>query len=116
MRVPALVLKRLGVSPTLEMVEVAEPGPGEVRVRVAAAGICHTDVGYMQYARDTPVVLGHEGAGVVESVGGQVSHVRPGDHVVLQLAAKVRSLQVVLAWAARLVRGHSGYGGAAGVP
>lgn len=81
MRVPALVLNRLGEPPKLEMVEIAEPGPDEVRVRVAAAGICHTDLGYMHYARATPVVLGHEGAGIVESVGGQVSHVRPGDHV-----------------------------------
>ena len=87
-RVPALVLHALGQPPLLESVEVADPGPGEVRVRVAAAGICHTDLGYMQYARATPVVLGHEGAGWVESVGAGVVHVRPGDAVAINWQPK----------------------------
>lgn len=87
-RVPALVLHALGQPPVLETVDVADPGPGEVRVRMAAAGLCHTDLGYMQYARATPVVLGHEGAGWVESVGAGVEHVRPGDAVAINWQPK----------------------------
>jgi len=66
-------------------VEVEDPHPGEVQVRIAASGVCHSDLS----ARDgvmlmpTPVVLGHEGAGVVERVGQGVTRVRPGDHVLV---------------------------------
>ncbi|MBX6390841.1 MAG: Zn-dependent alcohol dehydrogenase [Frankia sp.] len=64
---------------------VRKPGPGEVLVRIEAAGLCHSDLsvinGTIPY--ETPVVLGHEGAGVVEEVGEGVGNVRPGDHVVL---------------------------------
>ena len=60
-------------------------GPGQVKVRVVNAGLCHSDVsvidGTIPYP--TPVVMGHEGAGVVEEVGDGVTHVAPGDHVVL---------------------------------
>ncbi|MGL4649322.1 MAG: alcohol dehydrogenase catalytic domain-containing protein, partial [Caldilineaceae bacterium] len=86
--VPALVLHALGALPRLETVTVDDPGPDEVRIWVAAAGICHTDVGYMQSARSVPVVLGHEGAGVVESVGARVTHVRPGDRVAVNWQPK----------------------------
>ncbi len=71
----------------LEVVEVdlAEPGPGEVRVRLAATGLCASDWHTMTGAipSPTPSVLGHEGAGVVSSVGDGVRRVAPGDHVVL---------------------------------
>lgn len=87
-RVPALVLERLGQSPTLHEIEVQDPGPGEVRIRVRAAGICHTDLGSVHYARAVPMVLGHEGAGVVESVGEGVSHVRAGDAVAINWQPK----------------------------
>jgi Zn-dependent alcohol dehydrogenase len=64
---------------------VKDPGPGEVAVRIGAAGLCHSDVsvitGTIQFP--TPVVLGHEGAGVVEAVGEGVTTVKEGDHVVL---------------------------------
>ncbi|ONH21811.1 Zn-dependent alcohol dehydrogenase [Pseudofrankia asymbiotica] len=64
---------------------VRDPGPGEVLVSIAAAGLCHSDLsvvnGTIPYP--VPVVLGHEGAGVVEAVGALVGNVRPGDHVVL---------------------------------
>ena len=66
--------------------ELDEPRAGEVLVRIAAVGVCHTDIGVAAgYLPDLrfPVVLGHEGAGVVEAVGPDVSHVRVGDHVVL---------------------------------
>ena len=70
----------------IEEVELDPPGADEVRVRVAAAGVCHSDVhladGVLGDGR-WPIVLGHEGAGVVEEVGDRVTHVRPGDEVVL---------------------------------
>jgi aryl-alcohol dehydrogenase len=70
---------------TIDTLEVAEPGPQEVLVRVVASGICQTDV----HARDGffpipyPAVFGHEGAGVVEQVGSAVTTLRPGDHVIM---------------------------------
>ena len=69
----------------IESVSLDDPRDDEVLVRIVATGLCHTDL----IARDQvypvphPVVLGHEGAGIVEKVGAQVSHVAPGDHVVL---------------------------------
>lgn len=66
-------------------VDVEAPQAGEVLVRLAASGVCHTDLsvarGHFPY--ELPIVLGHEGAGVVEAVGPDVDHVQPGDHVVL---------------------------------
>jgi Zn-dependent alcohol dehydrogenase len=64
---------------------VRDPGPGEVAVRIQAAGVCHSDVSVITgtIPFPTPVVLGHEGAGVVEAVGDSVSSVKVGDHVVL---------------------------------
>jgi S-(hydroxymethyl)glutathione dehydrogenase / alcohol dehydrogenase len=85
---PGIVLAELGRLPILETVTLHDPGPEEVRVRMVASGICHTDLGYVQYARACPVILGHEGAGVVEQVGERVSHVRPGDHVVINWQPK----------------------------
>ncbi|MFD8235006.1 Zn-dependent alcohol dehydrogenase [Streptomyces sp. NPDC059696] len=69
--------------------EVREPGPGEVRVAIAAAGLCHSDLSVVDgtIPFPVPVVLGHEGAGVVEAVGGGVTHVAPGDHVALSTLA-----------------------------
>ncbi|MCS7007998.1 MAG: alcohol dehydrogenase catalytic domain-containing protein, partial [Gaiellaceae bacterium] len=72
----------------MERVELRDPGPGEVRVRLLAAGVCHSDVGQAdgEWAHPLPVVLGHEGCGVVESVGEGVSGVAVGQRVVLNLA------------------------------
>jgi len=66
-------------------VEVRAPRPHEVKVRIHAAGLCHSDVSVIDgtIPFPTPVVLGHEGAGVVEEVGAAVSKVKVGDHVVL---------------------------------
>jgi S-(hydroxymethyl)glutathione dehydrogenase/alcohol dehydrogenase len=68
---------------------VREPGPGEVLVAVAAAGLCHSDLSVVDgtIPFPVPVVLGHEGAGVVEAVGPGVTHVAPGDHVALSTLA-----------------------------
>ncbi|MFG2329546.1 alcohol dehydrogenase catalytic domain-containing protein [Streptomyces sp. NPDC048604] len=69
--------------------EIREPGPGEVLVAVAAAGLCHSDLSVIDgtIPFPAPVVLGHEGAGVVEAVGAGVVHVVPGDHVALSTLA-----------------------------
>ncbi|MEU2712308.1 Zn-dependent alcohol dehydrogenase [Streptomyces sp. NPDC007205] len=68
---------------------VREPAAGEVLVAVAAAGLCHSDLSVVDgtIPFPVPVVLGHEGAGVVEAVGAGVSHVVPGDHVALSTLA-----------------------------
>ena len=69
----------------VEDVDLADPGPGEVRVRLAATGVCHTDLGPVEghLPMPMPLVLGHEGAGVVEEIGAGVTGLAPGDHVVL---------------------------------
>lgn len=86
--VPAIVLTERGRPPILTVVRVAAPGPGEVRVQMRASGLCQTDLAAVRDARVTPVLLGHEGAGVVESVGDGVTHVQPGDHVVINWQVK----------------------------
>lgn len=69
----------------IEPLELEGPRPDEILVRIVASGICHTDISFCDTwdSGDMPVVLGHEGAGVVEEVGKDVSGVAPGDHVVL---------------------------------
>ncbi|MEU4082678.1 Zn-dependent alcohol dehydrogenase [Streptomyces aureus] len=69
--------------------EIRDPGPGEVRVAISAAGLCHSDLSVVDgtIPFPVPVVLGHEGAGVVEAVGAGVTHVGPGDHVALSTLA-----------------------------
>ncbi|MEV6104039.1 Zn-dependent alcohol dehydrogenase [Streptomyces sp. NPDC051940] len=79
-----------GKSPqVVDDLEVRPPEPGEVLVAVRAAGICHSDLSVIDgtIPFPPPVVLGHEGAGVVEAVGAGVSHVAPGDHVALSTIA-----------------------------
>jgi S-(hydroxymethyl)glutathione dehydrogenase/alcohol dehydrogenase len=78
-----LVLDRLGARPRLQRLTVDPPGPGEVRVRMLTAGLCHTDVSQVRDARFTPILLGHEGAGEVESVGEGVDGLAPGDRVLV---------------------------------
>ncbi|MFB9393946.1 zinc-binding dehydrogenase [Streptomyces coeruleoprunus] len=69
-------------------IDLPEPGPGQVRVRLAAAGVCHSDLSLANGTMRVPVpaVLGHEGAGTVVAVGDGVTHVGPGDGVVLNWA------------------------------
>ncbi|MEU9306887.1 Zn-dependent alcohol dehydrogenase [Streptomyces sp. NPDC048256] len=68
---------------------VRDPGPGEVLVAISAAGLCHSDLSVVDgtIPFPVPVVLGHEGAGIVEAVGAGVGHVGPGDHVALSTLA-----------------------------
>ncbi|WP_106400771.1 NAD(P)-dependent alcohol dehydrogenase [Actinocorallia populi] len=80
------VLRDLTGPYSIETVTIADPGPGEALVRVAATGMCHTDqLGRLGVFGEAflPAILGHEGAGVVEAVGPGVTSVAPGDHVVL---------------------------------
>lgn len=79
----AVVLDRPGALPTIEQVTVDDPGPGEVLVRLVASGVCHTDISAVRDARYWPVVLGHEGAGVVEAIGPGVPAARVGERVVI---------------------------------
>jgi S-(hydroxymethyl)glutathione dehydrogenase/alcohol dehydrogenase len=69
-------------------IDLAEPGPGDVLVRMSAVGICGTDLHLIrgEWQRPTPMVLGHEGAGVVEEVGSEVTGLKQGDRVVLSWA------------------------------
>jgi aryl-alcohol dehydrogenase len=70
---------------TIEDLELDELRPNEVRVRLVAVGTCHTDVAMRDgvYPIPMPVVLGHEGAGIVEAVGSNITRVGVGDHVVM---------------------------------
>ena len=85
MKIRAAVLEEFAKPLVVQEVELADPGPGEVLVRLVACGVCHTDM-YTASGVDpsgyAPTVLGHEGAGVVERCGEGVSLVREGDHVV----------------------------------
>ncbi|MBN8889388.1 MAG: alcohol dehydrogenase [Rhodospirillales bacterium 70-18] len=69
---------------TIEEVTVAKPKRREVLVRTAFAGLCHSDLHFMEglYPTPTPIILGHESAGVVEQVGEDVTYLKPGDHVI----------------------------------
>lgn len=81
----AAVMRNFNQPMTMEEITLDEPGPGEVVVRLAATGVCHSDQHMMggAFKWPLPIVLGHEGAGVVERVGPGVRGVAEGDHVVL---------------------------------
>jgi S-(hydroxymethyl)glutathione dehydrogenase / alcohol dehydrogenase len=93
MRIRAAVLEEFAKPLEVQDVELDAPGPGEVLVRLAACGVCHTDL-YTASGADpsgyAPTVLGHEGAGVVEEVGEGVTSVAPGDHVVTLFSPQCR--------------------------
>ncbi len=88
MKIKAAVFRQPGVPFTIESLDLAPPAAGEVLVRVAAVGVCHSDWHLMTGATQhvTPVVPGHEGAGVVVAVGPGVSRLAAGDHVALNWA------------------------------
>jgi NDMA-dependent alcohol dehydrogenase len=83
--VRAAVLRAVDEPLAVEELELASPGPGEVSVKLGASGVCHSDWNVISGAtpNPVPVVLGHEGAGVVESLGEGVTALAEGDHVVL---------------------------------
>ena len=93
MKIRAAVLEEFAQPLAVQDIELDGPGPGEVLVRLAACGVCHTDL-YTASGADpsgyAPTVLGHEGAGVVEDVGEGVTSVAPGDHVVTLFSPQCR--------------------------
>ena len=84
----AAVLERVGAPLVVTELELAPPGPGEVLVRLHASGVCHSDMNAIDGTAETPcpVVLGHEGGGVVEALGAGAGRVAVGDHVALSWA------------------------------
>ena len=84
----AALLRQIPGKLEIDEVELSSPGPHEVLIRTVAAGLCHSDLHFMEgkYPYPTPAVLGHESAGIVEAVGDQVSYVQPGDHVITCLS------------------------------
>src|SRR4249919_2310218 len=87
--VKGVVATAKGAPVEIRDIVVPDPGPGEVRVTVQACGVCHTDLHYREGAinDEFPFLLGHEAAGVVESVGPDVTEVAAGDYVVLNWRA-----------------------------
>ncbi|MDM0059225.1 zinc-dependent alcohol dehydrogenase family protein [Variovorax fucosicus] len=93
MKIKAAVLRQMGAAPpyalsrplSIETVDLAPPGPGEVLIKVSAAGLCHSDLSVINgdRPRPMPMALGHEAAGVVESLGDGVTDLKAGDHVVV---------------------------------
>ncbi|PYN11128.1 MAG: hypothetical protein DME05_25175, partial [Candidatus Rokuibacteriota bacterium] len=90
MEMKAAVFRKVQEPLTIESIEIDKPWGREVLVRTAATGVCHSDLhvvdGQGRFPLDRPIVLGHEGSGVVEAVGADVTTVKPGDHVVACLS------------------------------
>jgi S-(hydroxymethyl)glutathione dehydrogenase/alcohol dehydrogenase len=85
----AAVLRQVKTPLQIEEVQLSKPGPHEVLIRTVAAGVCHSDLHFVEgsYPYPLPAVLGHESAGVVEQVGSEVRTVKVGDHVITCLSA-----------------------------
>ncbi|MFV2196379.1 alcohol dehydrogenase catalytic domain-containing protein [Nocardiopsis sp. LOL_012] len=90
--VKAAVFTETGTPPQIRDLVLPDPGPGQVRVRIAAAGVCHSDLSLSNgtLAQPWPAVLGHEAAGTVDAVGEGVTSVTPGQQVVLNWAPPCR--------------------------
>lgn len=88
-KVRGVVARSKGAPVTIETIVIPDPGPGEAVVAVQACGVCHTDLHYREGGinDEFPFLLGHEAAGVVESVGEGVTNVKPGDFVILNWRA-----------------------------
>ena len=88
-RMKAAVFYEPNIPLCVEEVELLEPLAGQVLVKMVATGLCHSDLHAFKGTMPTPVpcVPGHEGAGIVEEVGPGVTTVKPGDHVVISVAA-----------------------------
>lgn len=84
----AALLREIPGELSIEEIQIDSPGPREVLIRTAAAGLCHSDLHFIEgkYPYLLPTVLGHESSGIVEAVGDQVTYVQPGDHVITFLS------------------------------
>ena len=99
MKIKGAVLHRTGAVPpyaaskplSIETVELDPPGEGEVLVKIGAAGLCHSDLSTINGVRPrpTPMLMGHEAAGIVEELGSGVDDLRKGDHVVLTFVPRL---------------------------
>jgi S-(hydroxymethyl)glutathione dehydrogenase/alcohol dehydrogenase len=98
-QVRAVVFTNPGEPVRVREVDVDRPGPGEVAIRIAAAGVCHSDLHVRrgEWAVPAPLVMGHEGAGVIAEVGPGVSNLAEGDHVVLSWIAPCGQCRYCLA-------------------
>jgi S-(hydroxymethyl)mycothiol dehydrogenase len=87
--VRGVVAHNMGAEVSIEQITIPDPGPGEAVVKIQACGVCHTDLHYREggITNEFPFLLGHEAAGVVESIGEGVTGVEPGDFVVLNWRA-----------------------------
>ncbi|MEJ7799462.1 MAG: S-(hydroxymethyl)mycothiol dehydrogenase [Ilumatobacter sp.] len=87
--VQGVIAKAKGEPVSLETIIIPDPGPGEAVVKIQACGVCHTDLHYREGGINDqfPFLLGHEAAGIVESIGEGVTHVAPGDYVILNWRA-----------------------------
>ena len=84
MKIKAAVIKAMGEPFEIEEIDLDDPRPDEIIVRIVGVGLCHTDIHMRDRVKiPIPSVFGHEGAGVVEEVGEHVLNIKPGDHVVL---------------------------------
>src|SRR6187397_1474576 len=96
MRITAAVLEEFGAPLQVQEIDLADPQPGEVLVRLVACGVCHTDL-YTASGADpsgyAPTVLGHEGAGIVEKLGPDVTSIAPGDQVVTLFSPQCRECE-----------------------
>ena len=94
----AAVLREVGKPLEIETVAIGKPGPHEVLIRTKAAGVCHSDLHFVEgsYPHPLPAVLGHESAGIVEAVGDEVRTVKVGDHVITCLSAYCGHCEVCL--------------------
>jgi S-(hydroxymethyl)glutathione dehydrogenase/alcohol dehydrogenase len=114
----AAVMRAIREPLRIEDVRVDGPGPREVLVRTVAAGVCHSDLHVLEGSLPStlPTVLGHEPAGIVESVGVEVRHVAPGDHVIGCLSAFCGTCEYCMAGRPNLCEGEETMRGAGEPP
>ena len=105
----AAVLNEIPGELEIEDVSVDKPGPNEVLVQVVNAGLCHSDLHFMDAAWQTqlPAVMGHESAGVVQAVGDDVAYVQPGDHVITCLSVFCGNCDLCLTGRPNLCRNNA---------
>ena len=89
MKITAAVVEKQNADFELKTVELAELGADDIQVHMVASGICHSDEALRigDAVIDYPIILGHEGAGILEKVGPEVTQFKPGDHVILSFYA-----------------------------
>jgi S-(hydroxymethyl)mycothiol dehydrogenase len=97
--VRGVIARAKGEPVTVENVVVPDPGPGEAVVKIQACGVCHTDLHYREGGinDEFPFLLGHEAAGIVESIGAGVTNITPGDYVILNWRAVCGNCRACLA-------------------